>query len=198
VFADDIPDTISLTNGKLLIRDDLIIDGTAADLLTVSGNNETNIVFEISIDATVAIEGLTIADARQTSGDLFGYEDYRAGGILNFGTLTVSNSTIRSNSVFFGGGIYNDGSLTVNNSTVINNNADYGGGISNKGSLTVNNSTVSNNIGYINGGGIYNNGNVTVNNSTITGNKQGQFEDEIITSNIVNNGTLVVNNSTTS
>ncbi|WZF19301.1 hypothetical protein WKK05_08150 [Nostoc sp. UHCC 0302] len=80
VFADGIRDIISLTNGKLLIRDDLIVDGTTADLLTVSGKNETNIVFEISIGATVAIEGLTIADARQTSGDLFSYEDTEPNG----------------------------------------------------------------------------------------------------------------------
>ncbi|WP_341529266.1 hypothetical protein WKK05_08155 [Nostoc sp. UHCC 0302] len=81
---------------------------------------------------------------------------HRAGGILNFGTLTVSNSTIRSNSVFAGGGIYN--------------NAYYGGSILNNGTLTVNNSTISGNQGTFEGetviSNIVNNGTLVVNNST--------------------------------
>ena len=53
------------------------------------------------------------------------------GGILNGGTLTVSNSTLSGNSAGLdGGGIHNGGTLTVSGSTLSGNSASYGGGIS--------------------------------------------------------------------
>jgi uncharacterized repeat protein (TIGR01451 family) len=43
-----------------------------------------------------------------------------AAGIANFGTLTITNSTLSGNSANFGGGIFNDGTLTITNSIVAN------------------------------------------------------------------------------
>ncbi|MDD3470677.1 MAG: right-handed parallel beta-helix repeat-containing protein, partial [Thermoguttaceae bacterium] len=99
------------------------------------------------------------------------------GGICNYGTLTVTNSTISGNTApdndGGGGGICNFGTLTVTNSTISGNTAsDAGGGIYNEdGMLTVTNSTISGNTATWDGGGIYNQGDtLTVTNSTISGN----------------------------
>jgi hypothetical protein len=103
------------------------------------------------------------------------------GGIFNYwqSTLTVTDSTIRSNDGGSGGGIQNfQGTLTVANSTLDDNRArSQGGGISNVGGnyigrLTVLNTTVSGNRSFGSGGGIYNHTltQTALNNATITGN----------------------------
>ena len=89
-----------------------------------------------------------------------------AGGISNYGTMTITDSTITGNEVYYaGGGIVNGGTLTINSSTVSGNGATgqhdgqpWGqvGGIS--GVVTFTNSTLSNNyaslsIGGLSGGG---------------------------------------------
>ena len=89
-------------------------------------------------------------------------------GIYNYGSLTLSNTTISGNTDH---GICNDGSLTMNNSTVSANTAYLGGGIYNMATLTLNNSTLSGNTAGYKGGGIYNSsGSANLNNSTVTGN----------------------------
>jgi hypothetical protein len=46
------------------------------------------------------------------------------GGISNYGTLTITNSTINSNLCYLAGGsIYNGGRLTITGSTVSGNGA---------------------------------------------------------------------------
>ncbi|MEJ5223833.1 MAG: choice-of-anchor Q domain-containing protein, partial [Anaerolineales bacterium] len=76
-------------------------------------------------------------------------------GILNGGTLTVTNSTFSANSANFGGGILNIGTLTVTNSTFSANSAvNSGGGVWNNGTLTVTGSTFSANSAGNSGGGI--------------------------------------------
>src|SRR5262249_41683066 len=108
------------------------------------------------------------------------------GGINNYGTLTVSDSTFTSNSASVtgafgggsGGGIYNVGTLTVSNSTFTSNSAPGtygggGGGIDNVAPPTVSNSTPTSTSaggGCGSGGGITNYGTLTVSNSTFTGN----------------------------
>ncbi|MFD1272214.1 hypothetical protein ACFQ51_10815 [Streptomyces kaempferi] len=73
------------------------------------------------------------------------------GGILNYlGEMTVSGSTVYSNTAPFGGGIWNQGTLTVTHSTVQRNTATggpgSGGGIYKAGgSLSLDRSVVRNN-----------------------------------------------------
>jgi hypothetical protein len=116
------------------------------------------------------------------------------GGILNYGTLTVSSSSLSGNSAPFGGGISNYGTLTVSSSSLSGNSAPFGGGISNYGTLTVTNSTLSGNSANIDGGGIYNgnSGSLTVIESTLSGNSGSEGAA------IFNSGTLTVSNSTLS
>jgi PKD domain-containing protein len=99
--------------------------------------------------------------------------DY-GGGIYSNGNLTLSKSSIHSNSIgnySYGGGIFFNGDvLTINNTTVSNNSAGgNGGGVfssSSSSTVTINNSTISNNKG----GGVFNNGTFNLKNTIISGN----------------------------
>jgi hypothetical protein len=126
-------------------------------------------IFTVDAGETVSLSGLTIA-----GGDSSG----NGGGVDNFGTVTVSNSTFTGNSASEGGGQNNEsgGTATVSNSTFTSNSAGFGGGLENfgtarvSGSLFIGNSaTASNDSG---GGGLLNagDGTVTVEGSTFTGN----------------------------
>ena len=98
------------------------------------------------------------------------------GGILNKGTLDVTNSTFSDNSAgedSTGGGILNKGTLDVNNSTFSGNSASrFGGGIANDGGIVrVRNSTFSGNSANFSGGAIFNDrGTLKVILSTFSGN----------------------------
>ena len=194
--------TIGLTLGELVIDKDLTINGLGANKLKVSGNNASR-VFQVddgdsSNQVDVVINGLTIADGLPNTPNRNG------GGIRNFEDLTITNSTISSNTAgLFGGGIFNEdqGILTVTKSTISQNKADgsAGGGIFNLGTLTVTNSTISGNQAVNSGGGISNQGLtspgiVTVTNSTIDRNISG-FEGGGIDNFF---STLTVTNSTIS
>ncbi|WP_341531797.1 choice-of-anchor Q domain-containing protein (plasmid) [Nostoc sp. UHCC 0302] len=194
VFADSIADTITLGGSSLTITDDLTINGTGANLLTVSGNNNSR-VFEINSGTTAEIVGLTIANG-------YIFEDFPGGaGILNSGTLTLSNSIVNGNIAesASGGGIFNSGTLKLSDTTISNNRSQgyYGaGGIYNSGTLIVDNSNIKSNsggefIGSDGSGGIFNSGTATLNNSTIS-NNGARFGGGIYNAS----GTLTINKST--
>ncbi len=95
---------------------------------------------------------------------------HTAGGIVNYGTLTLTGSTVSENTAnpddaFQGaGGIVNSGILALTNSTVSENTSD---GILNGGTVTLSDSTVSGNTGF----GIVTVGEtLTMTNSTLSGN----------------------------
>ncbi len=200
LFTDGLAHTISLTGSGLSITDNLTIQGTNPNLLTIKDDTATR-VFDIGKGVTSAINGLTITNIYNgTKGD-------GGGGIFNEGVLTLSNSIITGNTINVingntnsygdrigvGGGIYNTGNLTLDYSSITGNSATYeGGGIYNTGNLTLDYSNISNNrttfdIGY--GGGISSNGSLSVNHSTITGNDSGAG------GGISSNGRLTVNYS---
>ena len=90
------------------------------------------------------------------NGNVVGY----GGGISNNGTLTLTSSTILSNTANNGGGIYNtsNGSLNLNDTIVSHNTSsqDGGGFYVDSGALTLINSQVSDNrANYGYGGGIF-------------------------------------------
>lgn len=181
--------TIALSSGRLGISDDLTINGLGPGQTFVSGSGASQ-VFYIGVNATVAINGLTVTGGKQSSG--------LGGGIyLDLGgTLSMDNSQVVGNSALWGGGIYNnDGTLTLKGCTISSNSATFsqGGGIYNFGSLTITNSTVTGNSAVETGGGIFHtNGTATLLNSTLSWNsaKSG--------GGITNWDTLVVTNSTIS
>jgi hypothetical protein len=169
-FQPGLTGTITLTSGELAINKDLTIEGPGADVITVSGNNASQVfdrVFYIG-NFTVAISGLTIAKGMQGYG----------GGIANSGTLTITASTFSGNSASeSGGGIINAATLIITGCTFSANTAvdesGNGGGIENDGTLTITASTFSGNSARNGAGSIYNEGTralLTVTASTFSGN----------------------------
>jgi HYR domain. len=168
-FQDELTGTITLTTGELLITDDLTINGPGVFSIIVSGNQASR-VFEIASEVTVAISGLTISDGSAIND---------GGGILNAGSLTITNVVVSNNSATGGGGINNSGTLTINTSTLSGNSALHGGGVfnSNGGVVMIVDSTLSGNtattLGTGGGGGILTAGidsTLTIINSTLSGN----------------------------
>ncbi|MFZ0250234.1 MAG: right-handed parallel beta-helix repeat-containing protein, partial [Acidimicrobiales bacterium] len=194
--------------GTTTISTNLTITGQAANGFTAPtldggsvDNSVTNSVLTISSGATVAIGNLMITDGNAAWG---------GGGILNFGSVTVTGSTISNNTAsggWGGGGILNDGSLTVTGSTISNNTATdaqgctvdqtcIGGGIFNYpgNSVTVTGSTISNNSAGTQGGGIFQGeGPMAVTDSTISNNSAGSYGG-----GIYNDTTVTVTGSTIS
>src|SRR5262249_26040389 len=138
VFAT--PTTILLGGTQLELSDatgTVAITGPPAGV-SVSGGGESRAV-PIDPGVTAAISGLTITGGSDTFG----------GGIINFGTLTVTKSTISGNiASASGGGIQNLNTLVVTGCNVEDNTATSGGGINNGDgtfpnsfTLTVSNST---------------------------------------------------------
>ena len=164
---------------NLTIGLSLNVIGSGASTTIIDGNAAGAVLTIPTASAQVTLSNITIRNGGLTT---FG------GGIDNWGTLTINNTTVSGNLAFqrrnqpgYGGGIYNHGRATINNSTISGNRAwcaNYctgeGGGILNVGSLTINNSTITGNyaggFGVARGGGVDNNGAVTINNSTINGN----------------------------
>jgi hypothetical protein len=171
--------TITLTTGELLIKQNLTIVGLGAGQLTISGNNASR-VFEVGKNATVALSGLTISNGYVVSAELksgFDTTNGHGGGVLNHGVLTVSGCTLSHNTAnrggsggsYDGGGINNDGTLTVSNSTLSYNAAGGGGGIYNEpgGILTVDNNCI---LSLNTGGGIGNDGTAMISASQVLNN----------------------------
>ena len=82
-------------------------------------------MFSVSGGVTATISGLTISHGSTTG---------NGGGILNLGTLTVSDSSIVYNSAgassnIGGGGIDNQGMLAIAGTTINHDQANSGGGI---------------------------------------------------------------------
>jgi hypothetical protein len=151
--------TIKLGGSELAINKNLDIEGLGAANLTISGGNTSRVFDVSSSSANVTLAGMTITGGNGysgVSGDTY-YNQF-GGAILNFGTLTVSNSTISGNSASIGGGISNDGDETLSGCTISGNSASYEGGgiyaanffdyrgIPYGGTLTVSNSVVLNNV----------------------------------------------------
>jgi hypothetical protein len=155
--------TITLAN-TLDVNKALTIDGAGSNITVNGGGNR---VFLIESTGVADINALTI-----TGGAAPGAP---GGGILNLGSLELSNSTVTGSSAATGGGIFNDGSLKLSNSTVTGNAAPTGGGIYNDGAGTMimSGDTVNNNTamgGAGTGGGVDNFGHLTILNCTIAAN----------------------------
>ncbi len=107
--------TITLASALPAITANTVISGPGTNLLTVSGNG-TSRVFTMSGGTTNVLAGMTIANAAIANAG-------GGAGILNAGSLTISNCVIRNNVISggFGGGIYTSGCLTLLNSLLLSN-----------------------------------------------------------------------------
>ena len=181
--------TITLTSGELGIGKNLTIVGPGAGSLTVSGNN-TFRVFSISLGVRADISGLTLAN-----GNGVGISSGTGGGILNNGTLTLTDCTVSANFASgAGGGIANIGPMTLSNTTVSGNSGFFGGGIANFRGLAVTDSVIAGNSSHSSsGGGVYSDNNLVMTTSTVSGNSS-LFSG----GGIENFGSLTITNSTVS
>jgi hypothetical protein len=148
---------ITLTSGDLVISTNLDIEGPGPSNLTINGNHAGR-VFDISNNATVTIDQLTI-----TGGQVVGAN---GGGVLNEMGCTLSmDHVVMTNNQSLADGMGETGG--------------NGGGIENDGSLTVSNSAFSKNVAALsslgvgsNGGAIDSNGpTLTVTDCTFTANQ---------------------------
>jgi hypothetical protein len=188
---------LRLLGGMARVR----IDGGVRGV-TLDGNRASRLL-EVDAGVGATLDHLTLTHGSAGNG----------GGILSLGTLTVTDSTISSNSSSsgsYGGGIYNQGTLTVTDSTISSNSANYGGGLYSAGTLTVTGTTLRANLAS-SGGGLFGFGLVTVSDCTLlanTGSGGGIYGGDTMTvshstfssnsgSGIFNyNGRLTVNDCT--
>ncbi len=96
------------------------------------------------------------------------------GGIISLnGTLEINDSTLGpgNTGTGVGGGLYTSGGqVTLSNSTITSNTAAFGGGLYNVAVMTITHATITQNYVSNNGGGVRNQGTMTVTNSIISGN----------------------------
>ena len=188
--------TIDLTSPLPDLSNNIDLDGPGASNLTVQRDPNAAApfsVFTVDSGATVSLSGMTISKGYNVnglpgSGGAIGPSS--GGGLLNLGTVTVSNSAFTDNFSTGGGGLANSGTATVTNSTFTGNFGEGGGGIYSVDTLTVSNSAFTDNSAGGAGGGLGNGGGpATVTNDTFTGNSAGAG------GGIYNNGMLTVNDS---
>jgi predicted outer membrane repeat protein len=189
---------ITLTSGDISIGKNITIDGSGAQGLTISGNKASR-AFSIERNLNVTVKNLSFVDGRAVNSNI----SLAEGGAIkvsDYSTLTVENSTFKTNVAGRGGAIRvgYGGSLTVRGSTFDGNDgtlandgfsagaiATYGaGGPTGKGKLVIENSTFLNNKG-VNGGAIYNLlGPVSIKNSVFKNNQSKKEGGAIFTDGV--------------
>jgi hypothetical protein len=199
------PPDPTLGDSGLLITKMLTIKGNGATITRTSAQK-----FRIFLVASQQPPvDLTISDLTIDNGDTSGTDPQAGvgGGILNLGTLKVTNSTFSRNHASFGGGGIDNGipqeldppvspvpgNLTLSDSVFFDNSVGIvGGAIGNgaKSTMNLNGCTISHNTASIEGGGIGNQGEGTVNNCNISGNTAA------FGGGIVNAGQLFLTDST--
>ena len=204
-FAPSLLDqTITLTSGELAINESLDIEGPGANQLTVSGNHASR-VFDISGGVTVTIAGMTMIDGLANGSSPVVAST--GGGILNFGSLTLSSDVLSNNQAVgdastsptgrvggaLGGGVANLGTATLTiSSSAFTSNRTQGADGSNGASA-----------GNALGGAILNSASATITASQFTfnvaqggSNCTGSLDATGSGGGIQNSGSLTVTGST--
>jgi CSLREA domain-containing protein len=166
----DVAGIITVTN-QLLVTEGgpLVIDG--GNVITVSGGGTTRVWEVYYTDAHLTLLNLTTENGHVDGADGAGILNF---GILIISNSRIINNIANGYReelacYGYGGGIMNTGTVILTDSTLSGNHAlCIGGAISNFGDLMVTNSTFNNNIDDDSGGAIY--GGAVVVNSTFSGN----------------------------
>src|SRR5262249_52390673 len=126
-------------------------------------------IFSIPEGAVVTMGSLTIAGGVHSAASL------DPAGIFNWGTLTLHDAAVSSNSAVYGGaGIYNIGMATIERCTITGNSSDYSGaGVVNGGTMTMSDCTLSDNMvgEHGDGGAVENDRTLTVTHCDLRRNK---------------------------
>ena len=199
--------TVTLTSAELVIDKNLTINGgTNGVTITRSGTTPFRI-FKINSGVTVSLSKLTISNGNVNGSTSLPLN--QAGGVQNYGTLTMTDCAITGNTAPQTGGIQNDYVLTMNN-CLISGNTTAGTSFGNGGgitafdaavSTTLNNCTISGNTAIGDGGGFFttNNGAVSLTNCTVTNNTAGGNGGGMFLTGTVCalKNTIVINNTAT-
>ncbi|MFC7337473.1 choice-of-anchor Q domain-containing protein [Haloferula chungangensis] len=169
---------IRLTQGELVVTDDLLIDASSLAIAPVIDADQQS----RGIHFTAPTGDLDLNQLTLRNGNTSGPNE-PGGGILfsSAGKLTITRSTLSGNSTTGthspGGGIYSEsGSLTLSNSTFSGNSTNgagsHGGGVaSGTGSVTLSSCTLGENIASGSGGGLHGgNSKLTLLNTLIANN----------------------------
>lgn len=216
--------TISLGSQLPAITTTITINGPGANLLTVSGNDSTQIVY-INSPGVLNLNNVTVAHGSGFTG----------GAIQNNSILRISNSVFSNNTANAGGGsgatagaIYNGGTLNITSTSFLTNTAVATAGNSasagairnNNGTVTIISSTLSYNSATSGAGAISNESHRFFITSTVLSNNSADYAGAIynftggdvniynstfttnsVTSNgaaIYNGGTMTMTNATLS
>ena len=133
-FDCDRPTTV-FAKWEIVIDNDVILDGEGN--LTVDGSRMEYVPGGLEFPETV----FRVESVAELLG--FGVSESPGRGILNDGTLRITNSVVSGNS---GSGIVGGGPLTITNSTLSGNSEN--GIVVGDGPLTITNSTLSGNSGH--------------------------------------------------
>ncbi|MGI8854995.1 MAG: choice-of-anchor Q domain-containing protein [Thermomicrobiales bacterium] len=206
--------TITLTlattlNAEPHITSDITINGAGAASTIIQTNATFGVantrVLTVASGGNATISGVTFRYGKVTPPPSPGCVPVNGGGILNSGTLSLTNSVVDANIVALGcegggGGIYNTGMLTLNSTNVTDNSDNAGspdgGGISNDtgGTLIVTGGIFSSNHASQGGGGIGNYGTLTMSTTFIGGNSV----DQLGGAGIYSQGTMTLSGITAS
>ena len=174
VFTGGEANTITLTQGELVITKSMAIDAAALnDKVTVDADGKSRVLkIEGEEGTSISLTGLVLTggSAKEgtgagiyiVSGDvLFSHSVVTqntaatgtgGGAYIAGGSLTATNSEFSANTAAIGAGVYTAGGTfnAVNCTIAANAATNYGGGLANWGTVTLTNSIVSNNFGYLN------------------------------------------------
>jgi CSLREA domain-containing protein len=134
----------------------ITLNGAGASLAIVqmTGGSITHRVFLVALGTTADISGISVENGHVAVNG--------GGGILNDGTLNLSNSTVSQNSAQFGGGIYLNTGGTLTNDTIDSNSATLNSGIAeaagvfvSHGTNTITGGSISSNTSAGDTGGLY-------------------------------------------
>ncbi|MGE3840786.1 MAG: choice-of-anchor Q domain-containing protein [Vicinamibacterales bacterium] len=195
IFAANAGDTISVTDSvhyevHVVVFKDITIQGLGAASTAIDGGGN-GAVFTVTQGTSATIQHLSIRNGSHSGVSL------AAGGINNFGILTLSHCRFTGNSSQNSGGAMRNhhGIVTIDHCTFSGNSTSASGGAIDNilgDGLAISTSTFSGNFASLGGGAILNGGPATIDASTISGNSA--FSG----GGISNIGTLTVNASTLS
>lgn len=117
------PKTITLTGGQINLTNSININGPGANLLTISGNNQSRIFFSNYGSSFFTIKNLTLTKGFAVNGGAF----YITGALNLSNVIITDNKAMGSEAspagfyAGLGGGVYSSGGLVITDSIISNN-----------------------------------------------------------------------------
>ena len=163
--------TLSLTGagedaaatGDLDVAGNLTIVGAGSGSTLIDAG-QIDRVFQVLPGVTLNLSGVTVRNGKVAAD---------GGGILNAGTLVLTDSAVTNNQATAGagGGIFSNGSLTATGTSVSSNSASGGGGgISGAGTWVISGSALANNSAGYGGGVAFSGSTAQISGSSLTQN----------------------------